>query len=288
MFPVLVLAFSCILLLHPIALDAQDSTRTSTQTSTQTSTKKPFAMQLDSAFAERTPFTEIQGGLSTWTLDQGPSLAGSMIVGAEFGFETTKRLEGTAIARSQSNGLYVRHAVAGDVGQNDGTMSGWRFGFTDATSYGYTFSEDTKAGVYLSVGSSPLSWYALQPSADQLPRFGDGLRFGEASTAAIGVRIAEPVSITASAEWALVYERHLFWYWAGSSIIEGAADGVAAWFVREIGKHAPAALPVMHFLVRNGIAAGFKALRSSDMNWPFGSAPGLSMITYSVGVRVHF
>ena len=275
---VLTLVVSCLMLMHAVMATAQDSVRT----------RKPFAMQWDSVFTERTPFTEIQGGLSSWSLDQGPSLAGSMVVGAEFGFESTKLLDGTSVARSQSNGLYVRHAIAGDLGTNEGTVSGWRFGFTDATSYGYTFGDNTKAGVYLSVGSSPLSWYAIQPSADQLQRFTDGLRFGEASSAAINVRVAEPVSITASAEWALVYERHLFWYWAGSSIIEGAADGVAAWFVREIGKHAPAAMPVMHFLVRNGIAAGFKALRASEMNWPFNSAPALSMITYSVGVRVHF
>ena len=78
------------------------------------------------------------------------------------------------------------------------------------------------------------------------------------------------------------------WKWAGSAVIEGVADGLASWFVRAVGKNSPGALPIMHFILRNGVAMGFKALRSSKMNWPFTSAPPLNFMTYSIGVNVVF
>lgn len=260
-------------------------------------TTNPF---LDNPFREvggRTPYVHVGGGFATWSLDGAADIANSTVVGATLGFEQTRRIPNHNILQHRSNGLFVQHATEGTRAADGFSMKGWRFGSVASTSYAYAFSETGSSGLYFTVASAPLSWTILTPGtansmglagAEALNRFSDGLRFGEASTASIGVRVADPVSITASAEWALVYERHLFWYWAGSSIIEGVADGVATWFVREIGKNAPGAMPVMHFLIRNGIAAGFKALRVSQMNWPFDSAPPLSMITYQVGVQVHF
>ncbi|MCX6139269.1 MAG: hypothetical protein NTX15_00280 [Candidatus Kapabacteria bacterium] len=114
------------------------------------------------------------------------------------------------------------------------------------------------------------------------------LRFGEAMRPSLSWRIAEPISLRVGYEWSQVYPRHMFWYWALSQTIEGIADAAATYLAREIGKSSPAAMPIMYFLLKNGVAAGFKALRMNQMNWPFTTVAPLNIYTWNVGVAVHF
>ena len=245
-----------------------------------------------------TPFIQPLFGQSMWTLENSADIEASLAFGAIMGFEKTKRVKNAEdILHHNANGLYVMFHTAGEDKPETFAVSSWRFGFTAEDSYGYAFNETDNTGFYLSSAKAPLSWYSVSIDGEgneslagysQLNRFPDGLRFGEAATASIGVRVSDPVTVTAGFEWALVYERHIFWYWAGSAVIEGVADGLASWFVREVGVSSPAALPIMHFILRNGVAMGFKALRQNEMNWPITSAAPLNVITYSLGVNVHF
>lgn len=245
----------------------------------------------------KSPFFQPIVGQSNWSLENTADIESSITVGAVLGFDNVRQVADSDILRHQSNGMYVTYHMAGDENPQTFSVESWRFGFVSSESYGYAFSDDGVSGFYLTSSKAPLSWYSVSLNGEgqetlagyeQLNRYPGSLRFGEAATAGLGVRVAEPISINAGFEWALAYERHIFWYWAGSAVIEGIADGLASWFVREVGQSSPVALPIMHFILRNGVAMGFKALRQNEMNWPIGSAAPLNIMTYSIGVNIHF
>ena len=244
----------------------------------------------------KSPFFQPIVGQSMWSHEGTADIENSIAVGAILGFDNVRQVGDSDILRHQSNGLYVTYHMAGEQKPETFSIESWRFGFVSEESYGYAFGDDGVSGFYLTASKAPLSWYSVSvgdgqeslEGFDRLNRYPGSLRFGEAATASLGVRVADPISINAGFEWALAYERHIFWYWAGSAIIEGIADGLASWFVREVGQSSPVALPIMHFILRNGVAMGFKALRQNEMNWPIGSAAPLNIMTYSIGVNVHF
>ncbi len=104
----------------------------------------------------------------------------------------------------------------------------------------------------------------------------------------IDFRFSEPVSLVVRYDWTQIYPRHMFWYWGLSLMIEGVSSGLMSAFINTIGKSSPVALPIMNFILQNGVAMGFKALRMNKMNWPFDTEAPLNVMTYSVGVNVHF
>ncbi len=244
-----------------------------------------------------TPYFQPVFGQSMISLENAADIENGLTFGAILGFEGTRRVAGGDILRHQSNGLYLYYMMEGEDKPETFSVSSFRFGFTSEESYGYGFQDTGNEGFYLSAAKAPLSWYSVNvkdentaalAGAAGIERFPGSLRFGESATAGIGVRVSDPITINAGFEWAQVYERHIFWYWAGSALIEGVADGLANWFVREVGKNSPVALPIMHFILRNGVAMGFKALRQDQMNWPISSAAPMNIMTYSIGVNVHF
>ncbi len=254
---------------------------------------------IDISFESKQPFFRPIFGQSAITLENTTDIENSLTVGVVLGFEGTRRVQNSNILRTQTNGLFVIHHAEQEASSETYSITAWRFGFSTGESYGYGFSEESNAGLYLGSEKAPLTWSSITISstpdgiadpqgAERLQRFPDALRFGESSTASVGVRVIDAVSVSAGFEWSQTYERHLFWKWAGSAIIEGVADGAASWFVRAIGKNSPAAMPIMHFILRNGVALGFKALRQDQMNWPFTSAAPLNFQTYTIGVNVVF
>jgi hypothetical protein len=236
------------------------------------------------------------GGYSSWSLDGAADFEPSIMIGAVFGFQGDAVLSGSTIVRSQSGGLYLMYHMAGETKPTTNAVSAFRFGLQSRESYGYSFNTEEKTGVYFVAGKAPLSWYSITvdngpaglAGAGALMNFPGSLRFGESATAGLDFRIAGPVAISLNYEWAQVYERHMFWYWATSALIEGVADGLAGWFVRAIGNRSKGALPIMHFILRNGVSMGFKALRMDQMNWPINTAAPLNVMTYSVGVNIIF
>jgi len=170
----------------------------------------------------------------------------------------------------------------------------FRVGFLDESGFGYSMGPSSN--ITFLASSGVLSWTVVTPQAttadptstQALRDFEGGLRFGEAMRPAIDWRIAQAVSLRAGFEWSQIYPRHMFWYWALSQTIEGIADAGATWFAKEIGKSSPGAMPIVYFLLRNGVAAGFKALRMNQMNWPFTTEAPLNVYQWNIGVNIHF
>ncbi len=251
----------------------------------------------DMDFASRKPIVSFLYGSATLSRE---SIAGTVEYATTFGGSLGIAKEKTwardnGIVQYRANNLYIWIGKGANAqGYTTTSMDMFRIGLMDESGFGYKFSETSN--LTFLVASAPLSWTSVTPlafasdtaSAQSLRDFEGGIRFGESMRPAISWRIAEPVSLRVGYEWSQIYPRHMFWYWMLSQTIEGIADGTATWFAREIGKSSPGAMPIVYFLLKNGVAAGFKALRTNQMNWPFTTEAPLNSHMWNVGVAVHF
>ena len=89
-------------------------------------------------------------------------------------------------------------------------------------------------------------------------------------------------------ERSIVFERHLFWKWAGSSIIELIAHGLLDAFINKILDSSPAAGPIVSFLLKSALGWGIYELKQDKMNWPFTSEPPIAFDNIKFGVTFVF
>lgn len=168
-----------------------------------------------------------------------------------------------------------------------------RFGFGDKEGLGYEVANDVSIVPYhataalwtrLSVSSTPLD----SATANTINLFNDVFRFGKQAEAGILIQFTKNSGITLGYEYSVIFPRHMFWYWAGSEIVEGIAQGATDNFVRAISKSSPDAAPIVAFILKNGISYGMYELRKKNMNWPFSTAPAMSYNAFKVGVNLAF
>ena len=121
-----------------------------------------------------------------------------------------------------------------------------------------------------------------------LDRFEDGVRFGTSSEGGLKIVATSLVTLEVGYERTVVFERHLFWKWAGSGIIEAASQGLLDVFIKEIMKSSPAAGPVVYFVLKSALGYGIYELRQDKMNWPFKSSAPLSFDSFKFGLTFTF
>ena len=266
-----------------------------------------FMMEVD--FDERTPMVSLFYGSATpsrdgisGTIEQDMTFGGTLGMGREKAW-----FRDPSIIQRYSNNVYLWYGKAADAqnvttpaeGDNPAIAGSsstnlFRVGLADESGFGYKLGESSN--LMFLASNAVLSWTAVTPqsvtsdptSAQALRDFEGALRFGEAMRPTIEWRVTGPVSIRVGYEWSQIYPRHMFWYWALSQGIEGIADAGATWFAREIGKSSPAAMPIVYFILKNGVAAGFKALRMNQMNWPFTTVAPMNVHMWNVGIGLHF
>lgn len=168
----------------------------------------------------------------------------------------------------------------------------WRFGFGWSSGYGY----DLGGSSILPYHSTSLAWSRvnfkdapIDPSEKQITdRYDQSFRFGTGAEAGIRFKIIPLVSLDVSYERSIIFERHLFWKWAGSGIIEAASQGMLGHFIGKIGKSSPFALPIVSVILKSALSYGLYELRQEKMNWPFNSVAPLSYDQFKVGVTFNF
>lgn len=168
----------------------------------------------------------------------------------------------------------------------------WRFGFGWAKGYGYDLGESA----IIPYHSTSMSWSRVKfknaiadsNDANIAERFNESFRFGSAAGAGIRVQIVPLISLDVAYERSIIFERHLFWKWAGNGIIEAASQGILDHFIKKIGKSSPMALPIVNFVLKSALSYGIYELRQEKMNWPFNSAAPLSFDQWKVGVTLNF
>jgi opacity protein-like surface antigen len=165
----------------------------------------------------------------------------------------------------------------------------WRFGLGENKGYAYRIGK--KAFIELYHGGG-LGWTkfdfkdAAANADDQqaLDDFGSQFRFGQQFEGGIKIRTNDYITLNAGYERALVFPRHMFWYWAWSGLIEGVSQGVGGIFINMVEKSTPELVPIVNFIVRNAISYGFYELRIDDMNWPVETVPPYMFNTYRIGL----
>jgi|GEM_PF-384548 len=223
------------------------------------------------------------------------------------GMEDARSIRGDqSIVRYQNNGLFFNYGaskpVTGLTAIDDSivnaattSMNIYSFGFIDESGYGYKLGSGgalkflvAKKSLWSSI--DPISFdQSINGDARQAVRdFTGSIRFGATMKPTIEFQVIKPLSIQASFTWTQIYPRHMFWYWAGSELIEGISDGIVMASVKAFGKASPASLPIMNFVLRNAVAYGFKTLRKNQMNWPFETAAPMNVTGYSLGVSLNF
>lgn len=248
-------------------------------------------------FADRNPTIALFYGSAMPSRDGITSAMGkNQVFGGTLGMEREHAWwrDGNIVIRNAKNLClwYGASAVATTSVASSANL--FRVGITDESGFGYTLG--ATSNVTFLASSGVLSWTVVTPqaipsdvaSAQSLRDFEGSLRFGEVMRPSIDFRITNGLSLRAGFEWSQIYPRHMFWYWGVSQAIEGIADAGATWFAKEIGKSSPGAMPIVYFLLKNGVAAGFKLLRMNQMNWPFTTVAPLNVYQWNIGANIHF
>ena len=192
---------------------------------------------------------------------------------------------------NESSKLAGKEAVGAEVESDT-----WRFGAAWSSGYGYKLGESSSIVPYYTYS---LNWSDIDftlPEDPTLPEediktlnyIEGSFRFGTSSEGGVRFQIINNVMLDAGYERSIVFERHLFWKWAGSALIEAAAQGLLDGFINKIFKSSPTAGPVVNFLLKNALAYGIYELRQDEMNWPFPSAPSLAYDQFKFGMTFVF
>ncbi len=173
----------------------------------------------------------------------------------------------------------------------------WRIGFERSKGYGYKLGESSSVILY---NGYTLNWSRIDfkypdvltilpdKEIETLNLYDESFRFGTSGLSGIRLRMLDNLMIDASYERSIVFERHLFWKWAGSVIIESAAQGLLDKFIDEIFESSPYAGPVVSFVLKNAITYGVYELRQEKMNWPFNTESPLAYNQFKFGLTFVF
>ncbi len=174
----------------------------------------------------------------------------------------------------------------------------WRFGVGWSSGYGYKLGESSAIIPYY---TSTLNWSNIDFTYPEkynflypirilirLNLYDESFRFGTSSEGGVRVKVIDNLMLDAGYERSIVFQRHLFWKWAGSALIEAAAQGLLDGFINKIFKSSPAAGPVVNFLLKNALSYGLYELRQDQMNWPFPSEAPIAYDQFKFGVTVVF
>jgi hypothetical protein len=184
-------------------------------------------------------------------------------------------------------------SASGDAGEGEIGSEMNRFGFGNRWGYGYGGS-GLKFELY---NQEALDWTKLTPveydsmSEDAqavFDRYGSTYRFGQLTEAGLRVHLSESIALTGGLEGAMIMPRTVFWPWLGSVAIYSLAQGGLEHFSDNIIEASPKAGPVIAWLLKSGVAAGYYYLLREDMNWPFGYEAPVTVGSYKIGATITF
>ena len=209
--------------------------------------------------------------------------------------QTTKYAD--YIEKSTFNYLFLNRNttnLAGGSGTiGDIETQNWHFGAGWSKGYGYKIGKEASITPYY---TSTMNWTridflhdSLNPNDERIKQlYDESFRFGTSSEAGVRIQPIKLITLDAGYERSIVFERHLFWKWAGSGIIEAATQGLLDAFIKEILKASPAAGPIVYVVLKSALGYGLYELRQDKMNWPFSSAPPIAFDNIKFGVTFTF
>lgn len=168
----------------------------------------------------------------------------------------------------------------------------WRFGTGWSSGFGYKIGNVSIIPYY----SYSLDWSRLEmlssPASPlekaKLDLFNESIRFGTGSEGGVRIKILDYLTLEAGYERSIIFQRHLFWKWSGSAILEAIGQWAVDEFVDEIIDSSPMAAPIVNFLLKNGLSYAVYELRQEKMNWPFVSETPLAHDQFKFGITFTF
>ena len=218
------------------------------------------------------------------------------LIEAKFGYTHEDTLWSTSnILKARTNYLTIGN-ISNDIGGKSTSgkikTNSWRVELGWMKGYGYNLGMSAIIPYYY----SSLSWTRIEvkdsltniSDREILDRFNKSFRFGTTAEGGVRIKLIPNLAVEAGYERAVVFERHLFWKWLGSALIEQGGQWAVDAFVNEIGDSSPFAVPIVNFVLKNAVSYGMYELRKDKMNWPFESAAPLMYDQFKVGVTFIF
>ena len=178
-------------------------------------------------------------------------------------------------------------------------------GFTTSKGYGWQFGKNQKLilGIEDGIGFAQLGYnydvpqdpdpenevYADRNQYERLQyTYTDGTRWTQYFRSYIKYQPTDLVSLDVSYGRQIVFPRYLFWYATVSGLVSGTADGLTNIFVSRVMKSYENAAPIVHFVLKTGLAFAFYQLQKDNMHWPINTAPALTTNNFNAGLTFHF
>lgn len=293
------------LLLAVITLRAQDNIENNNSTALDSTKYKEWDFEfwsMDSYSDLDRPTIELEYGMNKAFYNKeafGTEFNPNNRVMGKIGFANYgETVAGSGLLKYSFNSLFAGQSL-GDIdaiGKNKSLNSRvLSFGEISSNGYGYTIIDNFQ--IILTHGTG-LTWNSLEftnPSGrvdtnqiDKIKVMEDGVRFGETFESGIKIRLVENIGITATYSENLMMPRFLFWHWSLEKLIEGTTQGIASYFVDRVKTTSPTLVPILYFVVKNGISYGFHRIRENNMNWPSNTAPPLFQRNFNIGVSFIF
>lgn len=293
------------MLLAVITLRAQDNIENNNSTALDSTKYKEWDFEfwsMDSYSDLDRPTIELEYGMNKAFYNKeafGTEFNPNNRVMGKIGFANYgETVAGSGLLKYSFNSLFAGQSL-GDIdaiGKNKSLNSRvLSFGEISSNGYGYTIIDNFQ--IILTHGTG-LTWNSLEftnPSGrvdtnqiDKIKVMEDGVRFGETFESGIKIRLVENIGITATYSENLMMPRFLFWHWSLEKLIEGTTQGIASYFVDRVKTTSPTLVPILYFVVKNGISYGFHRIRENNMNWPSNTAPPLFQRNFNIGVSFIF
>lgn len=305
-----------LLVISSVSVFAQDTTKTTMQDPTKDSInfddynllggsklKKwmSFSGCTKSYILNEAPTINIQYGNSAGDYQHkrfNSDIVENGIIAANLGYTSISRLNKSYLLEYDFSSLSIsnmnRELFAKDeIASEEFKTRLWRLGLSSADGYGWALNDDVYFVLYHSSG---INWNTLDVKSKSLDSasnhainvFGKQTRYGKHFAGGAKVFLTKHIALNAEYEKSMIYPRHMFWKDMLSSIIEASAQGIAGAFIGKIEKEAPAIVPIVHFILKNGISYGFYELYKEKMNWPVKTAAPYINENLKVGIDFIF
>ena len=287
------------ILFAPFQISAQDSTETEEEWKWDEEWKTEWEEEW-AAWSNKKPTISLNYGFSEISrTDVQAPFSDNNLIELKLGY-TYKKITKYAdnIEKSTFNyGFLNRNSTelaGGSESTSDIETNNWQFGVGWSSGYGYRLGESASISPYY---TSSLTWTNLDFTDDSLmypederikELYDETFRFGSSYESGVRIHATDLIALEGGYERSIVFERHLFWKWAGSAIIEIGANSVLDVFIKEIFKSSPSAGPIVFFVLKSALGYGLYELRQDKMNWPFPSAPPIAMDNFKFGVTLTF
>lgn len=256
----------------------------------------------DDYFRNGKPAIVLTYGYSNTSLkNSGITIQNSGLIEFELGYDyIAQNKKGIKIVKYKDNflfGSYISTNLNPSKDKANDEVNSWRFGCGSSSGYGYTIGKKSSIILY---NKNSLAWTrfekglmddtitGISDNSTRINDFDKTFRFGTGTEAGIMIPLGGMVSLHAKFDRTIVFPRHLVWKNLGSMIIEGIGQTAIDGFIKAILKTSPEAVPVVNFILKNGLSYGLYELKREKMNWPFQSAEPMLFDSFKAGITFVF